>query len=63
MRAECYQLFMYCDVKNCRAFGMGRPDEFTGPNKTDCHKQARRDGWRVGKTDVCPLCNNANGNE
>lgn len=48
MKAECYELHIYCDAASCRQRG-----EYTGANKREAHKNAWRDGWIIGPKDYC----------
>lgn len=66
MIAACYTADLYCDIPGCatnRRGGHGlTPTQFTGRTWTDCARQAKRDGWLIGKdknTTVCPKCKNA----
>lgn len=61
MIVGCYSLDLYCDSAwSCS----GQADGFTGRNRTQATKEAKKDGWRVthareGKTGraICPDCN------
>ena len=65
MKAYSFNLSLYCDGSEC-------PDKNDGPqgrygcengrvmeqhNLTGCMKAARKDGWSMGKKDLCPKCN------
>ncbi len=57
MEVGCYDLLLYCD--NCWGTQWARgdfPHEFTGKNITDCRRQARTKGWKLGKRLLCPTC-------
>lgn len=66
MKTDCYVLHIYCDSgENCAlsvvyAFGdqkaYGYSEEFTGKNRREVIRDAKRAGWIVGKTDYCPDC-------
>lgn len=47
----CYTLDLYCDHYDCMAqwdYG-GRPQSYTGPSRSYCVRNARKDGWMITK--------------
>ena len=56
-RVEGYELHLYCDNINYAIHENDRfPIEYSGENKQDCYRQARKRGWELGKKDYCPKC-------
>lgn len=55
MIAECYDLSVQCDNT---AHILPVREQFTGPNKRYCWKEARTSGWhlRKGGDALCPKC-------
>ena len=58
MKAGGYLLHLYCDTDGCDApVRHGIRSEFSGRDKGDCVRQAKRVGWHVGyKHQYCPVC-------
>jgi hypothetical protein len=58
MIVGCYDLNLYCDV--CRPTGGGLPmAEYTGYDRAECYRDARKDGWIISnrkQTCTCPDC-------
>lgn len=57
----CYTLHLYCDaqIKPEGASQWYRCDmgEYVGETAAQCRRQARRAGWKLGRTAaVCPTC-------
>jgi len=63
VRSSGFCMDIYCDGDLCnwmmtsqRLFQYG---SFNGEHsETACVKAARKDGWQIGKRDLCPKCNN-----
>jgi len=64
MIVGCYTMDLYCDNPKCEAVFAGLDGHrdgiqmgFTGSTRAACARQARRVGWRVGRTKAyCPRC-------
>jgi len=56
MRVEGYDLHCYCDAESEEHGHNEFPHTFAGDSKTHAHAAARRAGWSLGKTDLCPKC-------
>ena len=58
MKIGGYLLHLYCDTDGCDAVKRHRiQSEFSGHNKGDCVRQAKKVGWHVGhKYQYCPCC-------
>jgi hypothetical protein len=57
----CYQLHLYC-ANLCRT--PNRADEYTGPTKGYCYREARKDGWIINDKanhGLCPKCSGKKG--
>jgi len=61
----CYVLDLYCDNDDCPSAegrhrgGKNEPDQFTGPSKRYCYRDAKKAGWKISdKRDAayCPDC-------
>lgn len=51
---------IYCDSDDCAEYqprhGIRFTEDFHGTNRASVNRQARKDGWIVGKRDLCPDC-------
>ena len=56
MKVEGYDLHLYCDNDGCQ-YHRWRQYQIDEPTKSLAHKQARKQGWVLGKKDICPKCN------
>lgn len=73
MMAGCFTLDLYCDNKRLVADGLqfgevkykdanhsyeeGGLWQYTGETRGVCYRQARRDGWVIGRNrHLCPRC-------
>jgi hypothetical protein len=63
MRVGGYTLDLYCDnIPDERQWlyephkGVSFPMQYYGQGKRECIALARRNGWRLGKRDICPYC-------
>lgn len=68
--AACYSMDLYCEYvangvnvegekDNIGHFWKQFPDQYTGPNYSDCAKQAQKNGWALDRRKglaVCPKC-------
>jgi len=45
MKAEGFELHIYCDRKGCKRHG-----EYFGKNRTEARRAARVDGWKIATT-------------
>ena len=54
----CYSLDLYCDHENPDHGFDAFPHQFIGEMKKDCHKAAKKSGWKIHQdgTATCPIC-------
>lgn len=62
MRVGCYSLDLYCDADSPDHAFEEFPHQFTAQDGGTCRRDARRDGWKLGRMhvsddrDLCPKC-------
>ena len=52
-----YQLHLYCDNPDCVSWKENIKMEFGGPNGRYARREARKSGWSLRRTTLCPTCN------
>lgn len=67
MKVGGYTLDLYCDNlpddkrwSDKQHKGTEFPMQYYGQNEWKCLRLARRDGWKIGKRDLCPRCSGKN---